>query len=334
MDSETKVLVTGASGFIGSHLAEQLISKYKFNKVSALIRYNSRSDYGLIERIPKEIRQNIEIAFGDLRDPFAVRKAAKDIDIIYHLGAYSSIPYSYVNPKEVIESNVIGTTNILDAALENTSTVINISSSEVYGTAQYIPIDEKHPLVPQSPYSASKIAAENITKSYYYTFELPVVIIRPFNTYGARQFARDVIPSIISQALINRTIKLGRNTTSKRDFTYITDTVDGIVKASKEKNMLNAMTINIGSGHDITINELVCLIGDILNKDIIINYDEKRTRPEKSEVRRLLCDNTLAKTMLSWSPKISLNNGLKLTCDYIKENQNLYKSDTYNIWKQ
>ncbi len=314
------VLVTGAGGFIGSHLTERLADMGCF--VRAFVRYNSRRDIGLLCAIPKEKIKGMDIVLGDLRDYDAVEKALKRIDVVFHLGALIAIPYSYINPREVIESNIIGTLNILTACRKNkkVSKIVHTSTSEVYGTALYVPIDEKHPLQAQSPYSASKISADKLAESFYRSYDLPVATIRPFNTYGPRQSLRSVIPTIITQALTGDIIKLG-SLEPRRDFTYVSDTVDAFIRMSESDAGIGKV-INLGTNSDISIKELVKKIGDILDKDLKVVQKKERARPEHSEVQRLHADNRLAMKLIGWKPKMTLDQGLRETIDWFSDNIN------------
>ena len=322
------VLVTGAGGFIGSHLTEHLAELGA--KVRAFVRYNSRNDWGLLEFIPRDKLGAIEVITGDLRDSDAVRHAAKDVDIIFHMAALIAIPYSYIHPREAIETNIIGTLNVLTAAREgSTAKIIHTSTSEVYGTARYVPIDENHILQGQSPYSASKIGADKIAESFYNSFDLPVAIIRPFNTYGPRQSARAVIPTIITQALTNRKIFLG-SFHPTRDFTYVDDVVEAFIKATESPRSIGEV-INIGSGFEISIGDLAHQILSWAGKKRRIISDSHRVRPPKSEVERLWCDNTKAKSLISWNPRFSLEEGMRKTIEWIANNISRYKSELYNL---
>jgi NAD dependent epimerase/dehydratase len=324
-----KVFITGAGGFIGSHLVEKLVRMGA--KVKAFIRYNSRSNFGNLELLEDGIRNKIEIVFGDLRDASSVDRELKGCEIVFHLGALIAIPYSYINPSDYIQTNVFGTTNVLNACLKHRiKKMIHTSTSEVYGSAQYLPIDENHPLCGQSPYSASKIGADKIVESYYRSFNLPVITIRPFNTYGPRQSARAIIPTIISQALSkNSAINLGTFFTS-RDFNYIDDIVQAFVMVADSTNCLGEV-INIGSGIEVTIKQLITEISNILGKRLKIRQDVARLRPKKSEVERLVADSGKAKKLLGWKPKVKLNNGLIKTIMWIKRYLNHYKPQIYNI---
>ncbi|TRZ96014.1 NAD-dependent epimerase/dehydratase family protein [bacterium] len=323
-----KILVTGAGGFIGSHLIERLVKLG--TKVRAFVRYNSRNDWGLIEFLPKEIQVELEIFTGDLKDSEAVRKAVKDCEIVFHLGALIAIPYSYINPMDFVQTNVNGTANIVNACREyGVARLVHTSTSEVYGTAQYTPIDEKHPLQGQSPYSASKIGADKIVESQYLAFGLPATTIRPFNTYGPRQSARAIIPTIITQALAESEVKLG-SLWPTRDLTYIDDTVEGFIKIGASQKAIGEV-INIGLGEGISIKELVNSISKIIGKELKIKYDSLRVRPKKSEVGRLICNNIKAKKILNWQPKVSLAQGLEKTIVWISENLGRYKKEIYNL---
>ena len=325
--NKKSALVTGAGGFIGSHLTEHLVELGA--NVKAFVRYNSRNDWGMLELLPEEKLSQIEVTTGDLKDADAVRHATKDIDIIFHLGSLIAIPYSYIHPRETIETNILGALNVLTAAKENNvEKVIHTSTSEVYGTARYVPIDENHPLQGQSPYSASKIGADKIAESFYRSFNQPVAIIRPFNTYGPRQSARAVIPTIITQALAKEKIFLG-SLHPTRDYTYVKDVVEGFIKVAESPKSVGEV-INIGSNFEISIGDLANKIISLIGKNAEIVTDPVRVRPQDSEVERLWCDNTKAKRLLGWEPKTSLDEGIKKTIDWISNNTNLYKPELYN----
>ena len=325
--NKKSALVTGAGGFIGSHLTEYLVELG--TNVKAFVRYNSRNDWGMLELLPKEKLSQIEVIMGDLKDADAVRHAAKDVDIIFHLGSLIAIPYSYIHPRETIETNILGALNVLTAAKENNvEKVIHTSTSEVYGTARYVPIDENHPLQGQSPYSASKIGADKIAESFYRSFNLPVAIIRPFNTYGPRQSARAVIPTIITQALTKEKIFLG-SLHPTRDYTYVKDVVEGFIKVAESPKSVGEV-INIGSNFEVSIGDLANKIISLIGKNAEILTDPVRVRPQDSEVERLWCDNTKAKRLLGWEPKTPLEEGIKKTIDWISNNINLYKPELYN----
>lgn len=324
-----KVLVTGAGGFIGSHLVEELVKKG--NSVRAFVKYNSRNYWGNLELLEKEIRDGMEIISGDITDPFYIDKAVKGVDTVFHLAALIAIPYSYNAPENFVRVNVNGTLNILQACLRHdVKRLIHTSTSEVYGTALYVPIDEKHPLQAQSPYSATKISADKIVESFYLTYGLPTVTIRPFNTFGPRQSARAVIPTIISQALSNTSmIRIG-SSDPIRDFTFVKDTVSGFIKGAGSDDAVGKV-INLGMGSGISIGELVSLIMKCTNVKKEIKVDEERIRPSRSEVMKLICDNRLAKKILKWEPEYSLEKGLEETTGFIKEHLSQYKTNLYNI---
>lgn len=322
------VLVTGAGGFIGSHLVEELVDQGA--RVRAFVRYNSRNDIGLLEFLPSVKREKVEIVAGDLRDFHAVKQATEDVSYVFHLGALIAIPYSYRHPREVIETNVMGTLNVLMAAQEcQVDRLIHTSTSEVYGTALALPVKEDHPLQGQSPYSASKIGADKIVESFYCVHELPLATIRPFNTYGPRQPARAVIPTIISQALTGDCILLG-DTTPSRDFTYVGDTVHAFLRVAESEQAVGEV-INIGSNEEISIADLARKIIALVGRDVPVVTDKQRIRPPRSEVKRLQADYTKAKRLLGWSPRVSLDEGLARTIDWISHNLDHYQPGTYQI---
>ncbi|KPK67023.1 NAD-dependent dehydratase [candidate division WOR_3 bacterium SM23_60] len=326
--SGSKVLITGAGGFIGSHLAEELVRRGA--EVKAFIRYNSRNDRGLIEILPSQVKGSIDVIMADLRNPDAIKSAAKNIDIIFHLAALIAIPYSYNYPREVAETNVMGTLNVLETAKQyKIKKIVHTSTSEVYGTAQYAPIDEQHPLQGQSPYSASKIGADKLVESYVRSFGVPVVTVRPFNTYGPRQSARAVIPTIISQALTQDEIHLG-SLFPTRDLTYVKDIVDGFVKAAESDECIGEV-VNLGSGFEISIGDLAKKILDLLKKDVKIISESSRVRPTDSEVKRLIADISKAEHLIGWKPTVSLDEGLGRTIEWFKKNIHRYKTNTYVI---
>ena len=325
---DKSVLVTGAGGFIASHLVERLVTEGA--KVRAFVRYNSRGDVGLLRLLPGEVFSQLEIVAGDLRDVEAVRSAMKNVDTVFHLGALIAIPYSYVHPREVIETNVMGTLNVLMAARElGTPRVVHTSTSEVYGTAQYVPIDERHPLQGQSPYSASKIGADRIAESFYRSFNVPVVTIRPFNTYGPRQSARAVIPTIISQVLTRDEVKLG-SLDPMRNFTFVADTVAGFLRAASADRALGE-EINLGNDNTIRIGDLVEKIFGMIGKSPKVLTDTQRIRPDKSEVLKLWASNHKAKELIGWEPRISLDEGLRRTIEWISAHLDLYQPDRYMV---
>jgi NAD dependent epimerase/dehydratase len=330
-----RVLVTGADGFIGSHLTEALVRNGY--EVRAFVYYNSFNSWGWLDHCADDVKGKFEVFAGDIRDPHGVKKAMNGCDAVIHLAALIAIPFSYHSPDSYVDTNIKGTLNVLQAARElNVSRVIHTSTSEVYGTAQYVPIDEKHPLQGQSPYSASKIGADQLAFSFYSSFNLPVVTLRPFNTYGPRQSARAVIPTIITQiANGNNQIKLG-SVTPTRDFNFISDTVNGFISALTSKSGVGEV-INLGSNFEISIQDIASLIGEIMNQKIKVIDSDERIRPENSEVNRLWADNSKAKELLSWKPEYASLNGLKKgleeTVNWFKKpnNLNLYKSEIYNV---
>ena len=328
-NSSKKVLVTGADGFIGSHLVEMLCEK-GFT-VRALAQYNSFNNWGWLEDV--SCKKDIEIISGDIRDPFFCNEICKDIDSIFHLAALIAITYSYIAPQSYIETNITGTLNICMAALENNvSRVIHTSTSEVYGSAQYVPIDESHPLQAQSPYSASKIGADAMAMSFYNAFNLPLTIARPFNTYGPRQSARAFIPTIISQIASNQSqLKLG-DTTPTRDLNFVLDTCRGFMLLAESNDAVGEI-VNIGSNAELSIGEVASIIKSEMNSEIEIVLDEQRIRPKKSEVVRLWCDNKKIKEIVNFVPTYDIFTGLKETIIWFQDKENLlkYKSDIYNI---
>ena len=324
-----KVLVTGADGFIGSHLTESLL--HKGYEVKAFTMYNSFNTWGWLDSLPKGILNQIEIFSGDVRDPNGVREALKGVDGVFHLAALIAIPFSYHSPDSYVDTNIKGTLNVLQAARElETERILITSTSEVYGTAQYVPIDEKHPFQGQSPYSATKIGADRLAESFYRSFNLPISIVRPFNTYGPRQSARAVIPTIISQLLSGKEeIKLG-SLTPTRDFNYVKDTAAGFI-AIAESDKTIGEEINIATQQEISIGDLANEIINQINPKARIICDEQRLRPEKSEVNRLLGANEKIKRLTDWEPNYSFSQGIKETIEWIEENLSCYKSDIYNV---
>jgi len=324
-----KVLVTGADGFIGSHLSELLLEKGY--QVKALSYYNSFNFWGWLEDIPEN--KNLEIISGDVRDPHFCKEITKNIDIIFHLAALIAIPYSYIAPDSYIDTNVKGTLNICRAAKENNvKRVISTSTSEVYGTAQYVPIDEKHPLQPQSPYSASKIGADAIAMSFFNSFGLPVTIARPFNTYGPRQSARAIIPTIITQiAAGEKQIKLG-DLRPTRDFNFVKDICRGFIGIAERESTIGE-TLNIGSNVEISMKDTLETIKEIMNSDVEFVVEKQRIRPDNSEVFRLWCDNSKIKELIGYKPEYDLTSGLEITIDWFlkKENLKKYKTNIYNV---
>ena len=324
-----RVLVTGADGFIGSQLVEMLVKGGY--KVKALSQYNSFNNWGWRENVV--CKGEIEVLTGDIRDPHFCKHIVKDVDIIYHLAALIAIPYSYIAPDSYVDTNIKGTLNICQAAKENGNIqIIHTSTSEVYGTAQYVPIDENHPIQPQSPYSATKIAADAMAMSFYNAFDLPVTIARPFNTYGPRQSARAVIPTIITQIASGANeIKLG-DVTPTRDFNYVDDTCRGFIELAECDDAIG-QTVNIGSNFEISIRDTLNIIKELMNSDVKFIVDKDRIRPSKSEVFRLWCDNSKIERLTGFKPQVHIKEGLQRTIDWITQPDNLknYKSQIYNV---
>jgi NAD dependent epimerase/dehydratase len=322
-----KVVVTGAGGFIGSHLVERLLALGA--DVTAFVRYTSRNDAGMLELLGDQ-KAALRVISGDIREPETTRRLLRGADLVFHLAALPGIPYSYVHATEVIEVNTVGTLNVLTAAKEHDiRKLVVTSTSEVYGSALYVPIDEKHPKQAQSPYSASKIAADAIALSFHHAFGLPVAIVRPFNTFGPRQSDRAIIPVIIAQALARKKIRLG-NLTPTRDFTFVTDTVEGMIKVA-ESDRSTGEEINLGSGREISIGDLARKIAALIGSDVTIASEAERTRPSASEVTRLLAGTSKAKELLGWEPRIGLDEGLKLTTAWMQTHRHLYDPNVYRI---
>ncbi|NLM27574.1 MAG: SDR family NAD(P)-dependent oxidoreductase [Clostridiaceae bacterium] len=324
-----KILVTGADGFIGSHLTEELVKQG--HKVKAFVFYNSFNSWGWLDTLPREIMNEVEVFAGDVRDPNGIRKAVKGMDIVFHLAALIAIPFSYHSPDTYVDTNIKGTLNVLQTAREfGISRLMITSTSEVYGTAQYVPIDEKHPFQGQSPYSASKIGADRLAESFYRSFNLPVTIVRPFNVYGPRQSARAVIPAIIIQLLAGKKeIKLG-SLTPTRDFNYVKDTVNGFIEIARSDKTIGE-EINIATQKEISIGQLAEELIRQINPEAKIVCDEQRLRPEKSEVNRLLGSNEKILRLTNWKPKYTLKQGLSETIEFFRGNLDKYKPDIYNI---
>jgi dTDP-glucose 4,6-dehydratase len=320
------VLVTGAGGFIGSHLTERFATLGA--RTRALVRYNSAGSWGWLDASP--VKDDIEVILGDIRDRDSLQRAVEGVEVIFHLAALIAIPYSYHAPLSYIRTNIEGTANVLQAAISNNvGLVVQTSTSEVYGTAQTVPISEEHPLQGQSPYSASKIGADKIAESFNRSFGLPIVTVRPFNTYGPRQSARAIIPTIISQAFTQDTIKLG-NLDPTRDLNFVADTVEGFVLAAS-KPEANGQIINLGTGQEISIGDLAATILRLMNKDLPIVAEDARLRPGKSEVERLCADSTKARTLLGWTPQHTLEEGLEQTIAWIQEHQDKFRPEVYAI---
>lgn len=324
-----KKLVTGADGFIGSHLAEELVKQGY--QVKAFVLYNSFNTWGWLDSLPNEIMDNVEVFTGDVRDPNGVKEAMKGCDAVFHLAALIAIPFSYHSPDTYVDTNIKGTLNVLQAARDlDIERVLVTSTSEVYGTAQYVPIDENHPYQGQSPYSATKIGADRLAESFYRSFDLPVSIVRPFNTYGPRQSARAVIPTIITQLLAGKTeIKLG-SLTPTRDFNFVKDTANGFIKIYESDKTIGE-EINIATQHEISIGQLAEELIRQINPEATIVCDEERLRPEKSEVNRLLGSNEKILRLTDWKPQYAFEQGLAETVEFFKNNLGKYKVDIYNI---
>ena len=327
--NEQRILVTGADGFIGSHLTEMLVAMGC--RVRALCLYNSFNDFGWLETIAD--RGQMEIICGDVRDPHFCKSITQGVDVIFHLAALIAIPYSYLAPDSYVDTNIKGTLNMCQAARENGCTkFIQTSTSEVYGTARYVPIDEKHPLQPQSPYSASKIGADQMALSFHRSFDLPVVVARPFNTYGPRQSARAIIPTIITQILTGkRLIHIG-DVSPTRDFTYVLDTCRGFMELAEADGALGEV-VNIGSNSEISVGDTLNIIKELIGRDVEYVTDEERLRPKNSEVQRLWCDNSKIHELTGFAPAYSIREGLRLTIDWFSNPANLqrYKADLYNV---
>jgi len=330
-----KILVTGADGFIGSHLTETLVRAGQ--NVRAMVFYNSFNSWGWLDHTDCDIKDNLEVFAGDIRDPHGVREAMQGCDLVMHLAALVAIPYSYHSPDSYVDTNIKGTLNVLQAGRQlGVERIVHTSTSEVYGTAQWVPIHEEHPLQGQSPYAASKIGADQLAMSFYYSFQTPVAIVRPFNTYGPRQSARAVIPTVISQIAGGQSVlKLG-NLNPTRDFNYAADTVRGFMAAAEAEAAIGEV-INIGSSYEVSIGQLVNMIAELMNAEITVETDEIRLRPEKSEVERLWADNRKAQKLLGWTPEYGgmdgLKRGLRETIAWFSQPENIkkYRTDVYNI---
>jgi dTDP-glucose 4,6-dehydratase len=323
-----RVLVTGAGGFIGSHLVERLVRAG--DRVRAFVHYNSRNDWGNLELADPSILEQVEVVTGDITDPFAVRRAVHGTNVVFHLASLVAIPYSYVAPQSYVATNVQGAVNVLEAArAEGVERVVHTSTSECYGTARYVPIDERHALQGQSPYSASKIGADMIAESYWRSFGVPVTIVRPFNTFGPRQSARAVIPTIIVQAFGGSAIRLG-SLHPTRDMNFVENTVEGFVAAATHEAVLGEI-VNVGSGREISIGDLAHMIVGLVGSSSEIAEDAARIRPEKSEVERLLCDNAKALRLMDWTPTVDLETGLRRTIEWFAANASRYKANIYNV---
>jgi NAD dependent epimerase/dehydratase len=323
------VLVTGSEGFIGSHLTEALLSRGA--RVRAFVLYNSFNSWGWLEDLPGAVLKKTQVVLGDVRDSGSVSAAMDGVDTVFHLAALIGIPFSYVSQETYVDTNIKGTMNVLQAARRlGTRKVIHTSTSEVYGTAQYVPINEDHPINPQSPYAATKAAADHLALSFYKSFDLPVTVLRPFNTFGPRQSARAVIPTIISQMLAQKPkIRLG-NLDATRDFNYVGNTVEAFIRVAETQGT-NGNVYNAGSGTEISVGEVVALVAKILNKKGLVLPDPKRFRPKKSEVTRLVCDYKRLNGVCGWEPEVSFEGGLGRTCEWMKKHKGVYKADMYAV---
>ncbi|MGH2857772.1 MAG: SDR family NAD(P)-dependent oxidoreductase [Solirubrobacteraceae bacterium] len=322
------VLVTGAGGFIGGHLVERLVADGA--RVSALVRYNSRNERGTLDWLERDIAAEVSVSLGELRDIESVARAVRGAEIVFHLGAQIAIPYSYVNPRDYFEVNVLGSLNVAQACLaEGVQRIVHTSTSEVYGSAQMVPITESHPLEPQSPYAASKLAADKLMDSWQRSFELPVVVVRPFNTYGPRQSARAIIPTIISQALTTDTPRLG-SLDPRRDLTFVADTAAAMVAAATAPEAVGR-TIQLGTGDAVSIGQIVELVGELMGRELRPVLDEARVRPEHSEVQLLLSEPAQARAVLGWAPSVELRDGLERTIEWIRLNAGRFRADEYVI---
>jgi|SRR5215211_3764638 len=321
-----RVTVTGAGGFIGAHLAARLVEIGA--AVRGLVRYNSRDDPGALSWLDPQVAGEVEVVLGDLRDPESVLAALEGTDVVFHLGSQIAIPHSYVNPRDFFETNVLGTLNVAQAALaRDVERVVHASTSEVYGSARFVPITESHPLEAQSPYSASKIGADKLMDSFHLSFDLPVGIVRPFNTYGPFQSTRAVIPTIITQALAGETVKLG-SLHPRRDLTFVTDTAAGFIAAAEAPATVGE-TVQLGTGSDVSVGEIVDVIGDLLDRELAVEVEEPRIRPHASEVERLLSDPARMRELTGWTPEVDLREGLRRTIAWIEENLARYPVDHY-----
>lgn len=323
-----RALVTGAAGFIGSHLTEELVRRGA--NVRALVRYNALGSRGNLEHLPPDILRAVEVVAGDVRDPFFVDRVTEETDVVFHLAALIAIPYSYVAPQSYVDTNISGTLHVLEAARRHgVHRVVHTSTSETYGTATYTPIDECHPLQAQSPYAASKVGADKLAESYFRSFDVPVAILRPFNTFGPRQSARAVIPTIVSQALSRNQIELG-SVEPVRDLTYVEDTVRGFIAIAEAPNV-NGEVINLGTGRGVTIGSIAETVLTLLGRQIPIVSADERVRPEMSEVFTLIADNKRAETLLGWTPRVSLEQGLERVVEWVRSNPSVFRTGEYAV---
>ena len=323
------VLVTGAGGFIGGHLVARLVAEGA--RVRAFVRYNSRGERGTLDWLDPALLTDVEVVAGELRDIESVTRAVAGTEVVFHLAAQIAIPYSYVNPRDFVEVNAIGSLNVAQAALATgVQRLVHTSTSEVYGAARSVPITEAHPLEPQSPYAASKVAADKLMDSFHRAFELPVTVLRPFNTYGTRQSARAILPTIISQALAGSALRLG-SLHPRRDLTYVEDTVAGFVAVAEAGDEVIGRTLQLGTGTDVSVGELVELVGDLLGKELTVEQDSARVRPVASEVERLLSSPALAERLTGWTPSVPLRDGVARTIDWIERHPDRYRVGEYAI---
>ncbi len=326
--ANTNILVTGGGGFIGSHLVERLVGIGA--SVRALVRYNSRNEWGALDWLPDEVTREVDVHLGDLRDIESVGRAMEDREVVFHLGAQIAIPYSYVNPRDFVATNVVGSLNVAERALRSgVRRIVHTSTSEVYGTAQFVPITETHPLHPQSPYAASKVGADTLMDAYHRTFGLPVTILRPFNTYGPRQSARAIIPTIVAQAIEGESLSLG-SLDPRRDLTYVGDTVAGFLAAAASDEAIGR-TVQLGTGSDVTIGQIVELVSELVGHRLTVRTDPARVRPAQSEVGRLISSPDLAREVIGWTPSVDLAEGLRRTIDYVAEHRDRYRAQEYVI---
>jgi NAD dependent epimerase/dehydratase len=323
------VLVTGAGGFIGGHLVARLVAEGA--RVRAFVRYNSRGDRGTLDWLDPAVTAEVEVVAGELRDVESVTKAIAGTEVVFHLAAQIAIPYSYVNPRDFFEVNALGSLNVAQAGLgAGVERVIHTSTSEVYGSARTVPITEDHPLEPQSPYAASKVSADKLMDSFHRSFELPVTILRPFNTYGPHQSARAILPTIVSQALASPTLRLG-SLQPRRDLTYVEDTAAAFIAVATAGEHVVGRTLQLGTGEDVSIGELVQLVGEVLGKELTVEQEPARVRPAKSEVERLISDPALARELTGWTPSVALRDGVARTIDWIERHASRYRVDEYAI---